>query len=209
MPHDHHHGHHPHEHGERGEHGNPKDLQHFIDKLEDPARVEWQKPDEVVAALKLGPESVVGEIGAGSGFFTLRLAMVARHVFAVDAEPRLLEVLRGRLDQAAVRNVTPVLGTAGHPLLPAGSCDLALVVDTLHHLPDLPAYLKALAGALRPGGRIAIVDWHKRELPVGPSVERKVAREEALLAGEQAGLALLDEPAFLPYQYFLVLRPRT
>ncbi len=204
MAHHHHHGHHEH-----GEHGNPKDLDHFIAKLEDPERLEWQKPDEVVAALKLGPESVVAEIGSGSGFFTLRLAKVARHVYAVDAEPRLLEVLRGRLEKAAVRNVTPVLGTAGDPLLPKGACDLALAVDTLHHFPDMAAYLKALAGALRPDGRIAIVDWHKRELPVGPSVERKVAREEALLAGEQAGLALVDEPSFLPYQYFLVLKPST
>lgn len=206
MPHGHHHHQ---EHGERGEHGNPADLKHFIDKLEDPARLEWQKPDEVIAALKLGPASVVGEIGAGSGFFTLRLAKVVRHVYAVDAEPRLLEVLRDRLEKAAVRNVTPVLGMAEHPLLPQGACDLALAVDTLHHFPDMAAYLKALAGVLRPGGRIAIVDWHKRELPVGPTMERKVAREEALLAGEQAGLALVDEPAFLPYQYFLVLEPRT
>jgi ubiquinone/menaquinone biosynthesis C-methylase UbiE len=203
MPHHHHH------HDDRGQHGNPKDLDHFIAKLEDPERLEWQKPDEVVAALELGPESVVGEIGAGSGFFTLRLAKVVRHVYAVDAEPRLLEVLRDRLAAAAVRNVTPVLGMPEHPLLPAGACDLALAVDTLHHFPDMAAYLKALAGVLRPGGRIALVDWHKRELPVGPSVERKVAREEALLAGEQAGLALVDEPSFLPYQYFLVLRPRT
>jgi ubiquinone/menaquinone biosynthesis C-methylase UbiE len=206
MPHDPHHHHH--EPDERGEHGNPKDLDHFIAKLEDPARLEWQKPDEVVAALKLGPESVVAEIGAGTGFFTLRLARVVRHVYAVDAAPRLLEVLRGRMEKAGVRNVTPVLGMAGHPLLPAGSCDLALTVDTLHHFPDMAASLKAMAGTLRPGGRIAVVDWHKRELPEGPSMERKVAREEALLAGEQAGLELVDEPAFLPYQYFLVLRPR-
>ncbi|HYV48736.1 MAG TPA: class I SAM-dependent methyltransferase [Myxococcaceae bacterium] len=210
MPHhDHHpeHGHHGH--GERGQHGNPKDLEHFVAKLEDPERLEWQKPDEVLDALKLGPDSVVGEIGAGSGFFTLRLARRVRHVYAVDAEPQLLGVLRDRLQQAAVRNVTPVLGMPERSLLPAGACDLALMVDTLHHLPDRAAYLRELAAALRPGGRIAVVDWHRRELPVGPAMEHKVAREDALLAGEQAGLALVDEATFLPYQYLLVLRART
>jgi SAM-dependent methyltransferase len=201
-----HHHHHEHHHGEKDQHGNPKDLEAFIAKLEDPARMEWQKPDEVLQALKLGPQDVVGEIGAGPGFFTLRLARRVRHVYAVDVEPRLLPVLRDRLAAAALRNVTPVLGLAEHPLLPRGACDLVLMVDTLHHLPDRVAYLRAMAEALRPGGRMAIVDWHKRELPVGPVVEHKVAREEALLACEQAGLALVDEPSFLPYQYFLALR---
>jgi SAM-dependent methyltransferase len=211
MVHQHHHGHgeheHDHEHGDYDVHGNPKDLEAFIAKLEDPERAEWQKPDQVVEALKPGPDDVVGEIGAGPGFFTLRLARRVRHVYAVDAEPRLLSVLRERLEAAAVWNVTPVLGLTGRPLLPRGACDLVLMVDTLHHLPDRVAYLRAAAEALRPGGRVAIVDWHKRELPVGPKLEHKVARGEALLAGEQAGLALVDEASFLPYQYLLVLRP--
>lgn len=202
-----HHHHHEHHHHEKDQHGNPKDLEGFIAKLEDPARLEWQKPDEVIEALKLGPEEVVGEVGAGPGFFTLRLARRVRHVYAVDVEPRLLPVLRDRLAAAALRNVTPVLGLAEHPLLPRGACDLVLMVDTLHHLPDRVASLRAMAESLRPGGRIALIDWHKRELPVGPVLEHKVAREEALLAGEQAGLALVDEPSFLPYQYFLILRP--
>ncbi len=204
MPHDHHH----HEHGDRGQHGNPKDLPSYIAKMEDPARAEWQKPDEVLEALKLGPEDVVGEIGPGPGFFTLRLARRVRHVYAVDAEAYLLSVLRDRLAAAKARNVTPVLAMPDHPMLPEGSCDLALMVDTFHHFPDRAAYLRELSAALKPGGRIALIDYHQRELPVGPRPEAKVAREDALLACEQAGLELVDEPSFLPYQYFLVLSPR-
>ena len=209
----HHHGHehheHEHEHGEPDQHGNPKDLDAFVAKLEDPARAEWQKPDEVIDALGVGPEDVVGEIGAGPGFFTLRLARRTRHVYAVDAEPRLLSVLRDRLAAAGAKNVTPVLGLTGHPLLPPGACSAALVVDTLHHFPDMTAYLRELAAAMAPGGRIAIIDFHKREMPLGPKLEHKVAREEVLLAAEQAGLERVDELSFLPYQYFLLLRTRT
>ncbi|HVE82911.1 MAG TPA: rRNA adenine N-6-methyltransferase family protein, partial [Myxococcales bacterium] len=95
MAHQHHH--HDHHHGEPDQHGNPRDLDAFIAKLEDPARAGWQRPDEVIRALKLGPQDVVGEIGPGPGFFTLRLARAARHVYAVEVEPKLLGVLRDRL----------------------------------------------------------------------------------------------------------------
>ncbi|HVE83033.1 MAG TPA: methyltransferase, partial [Myxococcales bacterium] len=141
---------------------------------------------------------------------TLRLARAARHVYAVEVEPKLLEVLRDRLAAAEVRNVTPVLGLQGDPLLAKGACDVVLVVNTFHHFPDGVAYLGRLVASLRPGGRIAVVDYHKRELDkdLGPPLELKVAREDLLAAAEQAGLELVDEPAFLPYQYFLVLHPK-
>ena len=83
-----------------------------------------------------------------------------------------------------------------------------LVVDTFHHFPDGVAYLKRLTGALRPGGRIANIDFHKRELPVGPPLAHKVAREDFLAQAERAGLALLSEPTLLSYQYFVILQPK-
>ena len=83
-----------------------------------------------------------------------------------------------------------------------------LVVDTFHHFPDWSAYLKALAATLKPGGRIANVDFHKRETPVGPPLEQRVAREDFLGAVREAGLAVFDEQMFLPFQYFVVLGPR-
>ena len=189
-------------------HGNPEDLDAFVARMEDPARAEWQRPDEVIRALGLGARDVVGEVGPGPGFFTLRLARVVRHVYSVEAEPRILSVLRDRLAAAGVRNVTPVLGMDGAPLLAEESIDLALAVNTFHHFPDGAAYLHALASALRPGGRIANIDFHKRELPVGPSLEHMVAREDFLSTAEKAGLELVDEKSFLPYQYFLVLHPK-
>lgn len=199
------------EHGHgHGRHGNPEDLDAYIRKMVDPERDVWQKPDEVVRALALKPGQVVCDIGAGPGYFSLRFARAvgeAGGVFAVDVEPRILDVLRERLTASGVRNVTPVLALPDDPLLPPASCDLVLVVNTYHHFPDGPAYLRRLVRALRPGGRIANIDFHRRELPVGPPVEHKIAEEQFRRDATAAGLEIVAAPGFLPYQYFLVMRP--
>ena len=194
-----------------GRHGNPEDLDSYIAKMEDPSRAEWQKPDQVVRALGLRPGQIACDIGAGPGYFTFPVARVvaeAGHVYAVDVEPRMLDGLRKRLGKTSLRNVTPVLALEDDPLLPAGACDLILIVDTYHHFPSGPAYLRRLARSLRPGGRLVNIDFHKRELPVGPPPEHKLTREEFLAQAHAAGLSLALEHTFLPYQYFLVLEPR-
>ena len=194
-----------------GRHGNPEDVDSYIAKMEDPSRAEWQKPDQVLRTLALEPGQVVCDVGAGPGYFALPAARAvgeAGHVYAVDVEPRILASLRKRLREAGLRNVTPILALDDDALLPPASCDLILVVDTYHHFPGGPAYLRRLARSLRPGGRIVNIDFHKRELPVGPPPEHKLTREEFLAQAEAAGLALVQEHTFLPYQYFLALRPR-
>ncbi len=198
------------EHSQHKNHGNPEDLEAYIAKMEDPERGAWQKPDEVLRALGVQPGQVVCDIGAGPGYFSLKLARVvgeSGHVFAVDVEPRILAALRERIGKGAARNVTPVLALPDHALLPPRACDLILVVDTFHHFPDGAAYLKQLTRALKPGGRIANIDFHKKELPVGPPVDHLVAREDFLKTAAAAGLRIVAEPTFLPYQYFLVLQP--
>jgi ubiquinone/menaquinone biosynthesis C-methylase UbiE len=193
-----------------GHHGNPDDLDGYIAKMEEPARDEWQKPDEVVRALALSPAAVVCDVGAGPGYFALRIARAVDkgRVFAVDVEPRMLERLRERIAKAGARNLTPVLALDDDPLLPKAACDLVLVVDTFHHFSDGAAYLRRLGESLRPGGRLVNIDFHKRELPVGPRLEHKVAREDFLAQAKRAGFEVIDEPTFLPYQYFLTLKKK-
>jgi ubiquinone/menaquinone biosynthesis C-methylase UbiE len=205
MAHDHHHHHH------HGQHGNPEDLDAYLAKLEDPSRDEWQRPDEVLRALALTPGATVADVGAGPGYFTRRLARAVGpggHVFAVEVAARILERLRERIAGDGLRNVTPILALEDDPLLPPATCELILVTDTFHHFPDGTAYLRRLTGALKPGGRLVNIDFHKRELPVGPSLPNKVAREDFLALAAAAGLELVGEPSFLPHQYFLILRPR-
>ncbi|MBI5069751.1 MAG: methyltransferase domain-containing protein [Deltaproteobacteria bacterium] len=209
------HGHHGpgHEHGGHGRdpHGNPADLARYLARLDDPERAGWQRPDEVVAALGLRPGDTVGEVGAGSGYFTLRLARAVGpegRVLAAEVSTEIMAVLRSRLAEAQAGNVEPLLAQPEAPPFPARSCQRILIVNTFHHFPDGAAYLRALSACLAPGGRIANVDFHERELPVGPPPELKISREEFLEVARQAGLVLVEERAFLPHQYFVLLRKR-
>lgn len=196
--------------GHGDKYGNPHDLDSYIARLASSERDAWQKPDELVAALRLQPGQVACDVGAGPGYFALRLARAVGEsglVYAVDVEPRILDALRERLAQGP-RNVVPVLALAADPLLPPRACDLILVVNTFHHFPDPPSYLRRLARSLRPGGRIVNVDYEKKETPFGPPLAQRVSREEFLRQAESAGLALAAEHKFLPYQYALEFRAR-
>jgi len=174
--------------------GNPEDLQAYVAKLDDPDRDEWQKPDEVLRALELDAEMVVGDVGAGTGYFTFRLAREVGLVYASDADPRLLEILRLRLAAASVRNVIPALAFPDDPALPTCSCDRVVTINTFHHFPAPAAYLRRIASALRPGGRIAVIDFHE-----------KIGRDEVMQAAKGAGLRVAAEHEFLPQQHFSIL----
>jgi len=208
------HAHGQHGHGPHDRHGNPEDLSAYVARIEDPARDEWQRPDDVVRALGLKKGQTVCDIGAGPGYFALRIARTVGdrgHVFAVDVDPEILGALRERIERAGARNVTPVLALPADPLVPAASCNLILIVNTYHHFPDGVTYLRTLRRALAPRGRIANIDFHKRELPggLGPPLLAKVSREDFLRDAKAAGLKLVAEPTFLPHQYFLLLSPRS
>lgn len=209
------HGHHGHGHGEDGpgrdRHGNPEDLAAYLEKLEGPDRAAWQRPDEVVAALGLREGAVACDTGAGPGYFTLRVARAvgpAGRVHAVDVEPRMIALLRERASAAGLENVHPLLAAEGEPPLPPEPCDVILLVNTFHHFHDGPATLRALASRLAPGGRLVNVDFHDGELPVGPPPDHRISREAFLASARAAGLEVVEEQRFLPYQYFLALRPR-
>jgi len=203
------HGHHGTRHGRGHDRFRPKDFEAFVRRMLDPGRDRWQQPARVLRALRVRPNAVVADIGAGPGYFTLRFAQAVGprgRVYAVDPEPRSLERLRRRLARRGVRNVTPVLSRGDDPHLPVAACDLVLIVDTYHHFPDGPAFLRRAAGALKPGGRLVGIDFQKYKTPVGPPVAHRVPREEFLRNARRAGLALVAEHRFLPYQYFVVLR---
>jgi ubiquinone/menaquinone biosynthesis C-methylase UbiE len=205
------HGHRPgHGHG-RDRHGNPEDFDHYLSRLEDPERAAWQKPDEVIRALGLREGAVACDLGAGPGVFALRLARAVGprgRVHAIDVDPRMVEILRARIEEAGLSNVHAILAPGGEPALPPEPCDAILVVNAFHHFPDGTAALRRLATALAPGGAIANVDFHEGELPVGPPPDHKVSRAAFLAAAADAGLEVVREETFLPYQYFVLLRPR-
>jgi ubiquinone/menaquinone biosynthesis C-methylase UbiE len=207
MPHDHAHTR-AHAHFDR--HRNPEDFERYLEKLEGPDREAWQKPDRLIGALGLHPGDVACEVGAGPGYLALRMARAVGTrgvVHAIDVDPRMIEALRRRAREAGVKNIRAVLAEPGRGALPPRGCHLILIVNTFHHFPDGAAYLRRLAGRLLPGGRIVNVDFHRRELPVGPPLEHKVSRADFLAVAREAGLERIRERRFLPYQYFVELAP--
>lgn len=170
--------------------------------LENPARDEWQQPQAVIAAMQIRPVEAIADIGAGTGYFSRRLAVPARKVYAVDLDPKLLEMIR----QSGPPNIETVLGTPDDPRLPTASVDTIFICNVLHHIRDRPAYYAKLRRALRPGGRIVIIDFYKRPLPVGPPVAAKLHEDDVARELLAAGFLLSQKRAFLPHQYYLEFR---
>jgi predicted methyltransferase len=183
-----------------------RDAAAYIAMLEDPARDAYQRPREVMAALGLKEGEVVADIGAGSGYFALRIAQQvgsSGRVYAVDISPEMILHLNRRLRDAGVRNVQTILSEPGDPLLPDASVDRFFICDTWHHIESQEHYLSLMKRMLRPGGQVIMIDFQKRELPVGPPLGMKIAREDLVRQMEANGFKRLREHTFLPYQYFL------
>jgi SAM-dependent methyltransferase len=185
------------------------DVGYWAGVFDDPARDAWQKPDALVAALRLAPGMTVVDLGAGTGYLSRRLSAAVGgggSVLAVDIEPNLVERLRERAEREGSANLVPILASPDNPRLPRGSADVVLVVDTYHHVDSRVEYFGRLREALRPGGRVVVVDWRKEPLPVGPPPEHKLEREQVIDEMRRAGYALEESPDVLPYQYLLVFR---
>jgi ubiquinone/menaquinone biosynthesis C-methylase UbiE len=189
-------------------HGDPAA---YIAALEDPKRDAYQKPHEVMEALAVKPGEVIADIGAGSGYFAVRLAHhvgPSGRVYAVDISPEMIRHLHKRIRDAKLLNLSPILAEPGDPLLPQ-AVDRFLIVDVWHHVEDQAAYLAKLKAHLKPGGQVVMIDFQKRDLPVGPPAAMKIAREDLVKQMEQHGFRVAKEHTFLPYQYFLVFELRS
>jgi ubiquinone/menaquinone biosynthesis C-methylase UbiE len=180
----------------------------YIAALEDPKRDAYQKPHEVMTALAVKEGEVIADIGAGSGYFTVRLAhhVGARgRVYAVDVSADMIRHLHARVRDMRLLNVSPILARPDDPLLPQ-PVDRFVIVDVWHHIEDQAGYLALMKKALKPGGQVVMIDFHKRDLPVGPPLAMKIAREDLLAQMKTHGFELVTEHTFLPHQYFLVFR---
>jgi ubiquinone/menaquinone biosynthesis C-methylase UbiE len=191
-------------------HRRHRDPQAMVAALEDPGRDEYQKPEEVVAALALRTGEVVADIGSGTGYFAIRFAQAVGEsgtVYAVDVSPDMVRHLNRRLRDQGVTNVVTILADPDDPLLRDASVDRFVIVDTWHHIEDKAGYMEKMRRMLRPGGQVVHIDFREGDLPVGPPPGHKISREDVVAQMEGAGYRLIAEHDFLPYQYFLVFEP--
>jgi ubiquinone/menaquinone biosynthesis C-methylase UbiE len=186
-----------------------QDTARWAHTFESPERSQWQKPDQVVSALKLGPGQAVADIGAGTGYFTRRFARAVGPsgvVLGLDIEPGMVDYMKADAEKLKLQNYRARLVKPDNPGLAPRSVDLVFFCDVLHHIDDRVAYVSKLQPALKPGGRIAVIDF-KKTAPFGPPARMKIPREEMIAEFKQAGYRLVREYQFLPYQYFLEFEP--
>lgn len=174
--------------------------------LEGPDRDAWQRPDQIMDALQIGEGSVVADLGAGGGWFTVRLARRVGpngRVYAEDIQPQMIEAIERRVKREALRNVTTKLGTPVDPRIPEASVDAVLIVDAYHEMEQPVKLLTNVAKTLKPGGVIGIVNYKKDGGGPGPAMDDRVDAEKVIADARAAGLELKRRESFLRYQYLL------
>lgn len=189
------------------------DKQGVLEHLEDPERDAWARPDEVVAALPIdSPDLVVADIGAGSGYFSRRIAkrVPSGQVLAVDVDADFVDYVKAHRDAWGTPNVEPKLAMYENALLPADSVDLVFVSNTYAYIRDRETYFTGIQHALHTGGALVIVgfrpDADLSAIKDAPKPSQRVAKASVISTLEGLGFTFEGEETFLPHQYFLVFR---
>ena len=175
--------------------------------LEGPDRDAYQRPDQIMDALQIAEGSVVADLGAGGGWFTVRLARRVRpngRVYAQDVQQQMIDAIKRRMAREGLDTVVhTILGTQVETRLPPGSLDAALMVDAYHEFEQPVALLRNLTRAMKPTGLIGIVNYKKDGGGPGPPMESRVDPEKVIADAQAAGLELRKRETFLRYQYML------
>jgi len=175
--------------------------------LEGSDREQWNKPDQIMDALKIADGSIVAEIGAGGGWFTVRLSHRVSQkgiVYAEDVQPEMLEAIRRRAQRENLINVRTVLGTTKDSRLPHG-LDAILINGAYHEMENPVAVLKDAAVSLKPQGRIGIADFSPGAGGPGPDPEQRVSPEAVIKGATDAGLIVISREAVPPFMFMVVL----
>jgi FkbM family methyltransferase len=174
--------------------------------LERPERVQEEQPDQVVANMGLEPGHVVADIGAGTGYFSFRMAKLVQQgkVMSVDIQPEMLALIEQRKQQEGVSNIEGVLGTIDDPNLPPSSIDAALMVDAYHEFSHPYEMIKGIYDALRPGGRIFLLEYRAEDPTVPIRPLHKMTEEQAVKEMSVFGLEWTDTLDFLPWQHMMI-----
>ena len=179
----------------------------YADWLTRPERAREEFPDRVVKALQIPRGATVVDLGAGVGYFTWRLAKRVGpegRVIATDIQPEMLEMLVANMEERGIENVEPVLCTQSDPRLPAGEADLVLLVDVYHELAYPAETMAQVRRSLKPGGRVAVVEYRKEDpsIPIHPL--HKMTVNEVRAEIEPVGFVLVEVLDFLPSQHIAV-----
>ena len=181
----------------------------WIKTLESPERLAALRVADVVARLKLRAGDVVADLGAGSGPFVVPFATAVGpkgKVYAVEIDRDFFPHIQRKAKEAGVSNVQTVAGEFTDPNLPAADVDVAFMHDVLHHIENRPAYIKSLARYLKPGARVAVIDYHAQQSPHQDEPALRVSKEQAAFWLADAGFKPVEDIPLFTDKYFIVYR---
>jgi ubiquinone/menaquinone biosynthesis C-methylase UbiE len=184
-------------------------AEEWVKTLEGADRVAGLRVADVVAALKLKPGEVIADLGAGSGPFVVPFAKAVGpngKVYAVEIDRGFFPFIERRAKEAGVANVQTVAGAFTDPNLPAADVDVAFMHDVVHHIENRPAYFKNLAKYVKPGARVAVIDYHALQSPHADDKTLQVSKEQAAFWLADAGFAPVEDVALFPDKWFIVYR---
>lgn len=176
--------------------------------LERPSRVREEQPDRLIAGLKLRSTDVIADIGAGTGYFSFRIAaqVPAGQVFAVDVQPEMVDILNFLRQEYQINNVEPILGSETNPQLPPASVDLALMVDAYHEFAYPQEMMQNLWATLKPGGRVALVEYRGENPLIPIKGLHKMTQRQVRKEMQAIGLTWQETQEFLPQQHLMIFQ---
>jgi SAM-dependent methyltransferase len=178
--------------------------------LDRPEREGEEAPAVLIRSLGLEPDDVIADVGAGTGYYALRIAPLVPQgkVLAVDVQPEMLQILEHKRREARLRNIHPMLGKPDDPRLAAGTVDLVLMVDVYHEFAYPREMMQGIVRALKPGGRVALVEYREEDarVPIRPS--HKMSQTQAKAEMAAAGLTWTQTLDVLPWQHLMLFEKR-
>lgn len=193
-----------HGHGSANEEMHQNSVSDLIERFESPERDEYQQPQKVLDYLGDLRGQTVIDLGAGSGYFSVKLAEKGAKVIAADVDDEFQEYLKNRIEENNIKNIETRKIPYDSPDLKENEVDKVLIVNTYHHIENRAEYFTKVKAGTKPKGELIIIDFYKSELPIGPPVDHKLAMDVVINELKEAGYTTFDvDVELLPYQYII------
>lgn len=202
--------HHDHKHGHganANEYMHQSSMNDLVERFESPERDAYQMPEKVLDAIGDLKGKTVMDIGAGSGYFSVKLSKRAGQVIAADVSKEFQEFLKKRIEKENIKNISLRLLPFDSPELKDGEVDMVFMSNTYHHIDHRPRYFSMVKKGIKSGGSLVIIDYVKSDIPVGPPTEHKVSMDHIIAELKKAGFTSFDiNVNLLPYQFIITAR---
>lgn len=191
-------------HSDVNEYMHQSSVEELIERFESPERDSYQHPDKVLEYLGDISNKKIMDIGAGSGYFSVKLAEKGAKVIAADVNDEFQMALKKRVEENSIENIELRKIPFDNPGLSKKEVDIVLIVNTYHHIDDRSVYFSKVKKGIKENGELVVIDFYKKELPVGPNTDHKISKDVVIKELQQAAFTIVEVNVdLLPYQYII------